>query len=112
MTRSTAPSLLFKVATTGLLLTCTLGAASAQTTGFIREKVLKNMALSCQDRQIDLLPAGTSEKTIEKYCECNAKYLADRLTNDEVLTLQSNTPPGPPEAVIKAANKSCAPMLK
>lgn len=89
-----------------------MGSVSAQTTGFVREKLLKNASLSCQEKQKDQLPKGTSDNVIQSYCDCNATYIADKLTNEEVFTLQSNTPPGPPESLVKAANQSCAKLLK
>jgi hypothetical protein len=48
---------------------------------------------------------------IEKYCACNATYLADNLTDEQVFKLPDNTPPGPPVSLLQAANKSCAAAL-
>jgi len=97
---------------TGLLFTCFLSVANAQTTGFIREKIITKVTARCQDRQHATKPAGATPQMIEKYCACNATYMADKLTEDQVFKLQDNTPPGPSVEMVQAANKSCAAELE
>ncbi|GEM_PF-1317552 len=89
-----------------------LSVANAQTTGFVREKVLKNVTAACQERQLETKPAGATPQVIQSYCLCNATYLADNLTDEQVFKFPDNTPPGPPEEILKAANKSCAAVMK
>jgi hypothetical protein len=95
-----------------LLLVGFLSAANAQTSDFIREKVLKNVTAVCQERQLEIKPAVATPQVIQSYCLCNATYLADNLTDDQVFKFPDNTPPGPPEEILNAANKSCAAILK
>jgi hypothetical protein len=89
-----------------------LSVANAQTTGFIREKVLKNVAAVCQERQLEAKPAGATPQMIENFCVCNATYLADNVTDEQVFKFPDNTPPGPPAELLQAAVKSCAAALK
>lgn len=89
-----------------------LSVANAQTSGFIREKLLKNVTAACQERQLEVKPAGATPQMIEKFCVCNATYLADNVTEDQVFKFPDNTPPGPPAELLQAANKSCAAALK
>lgn len=96
----------------GFLIAGFLSVANAQTTGFIREKLLKNVTAACQERQLEAKPAGATPQMIEKYCVCNATYLADNVTEDQVFKFPDNTPPGPPAELLQAANKSCAAALK
>lgn len=97
---------------TSFLLVGFLSVANAQTTGFIREKLLKNVTAACKERQLEVKPAGATPQMIEKYCTCNATYLADNVTEDQVFTFPDNKPPGPPAELLLAANKSCAAALK
>ncbi len=116
MTHPTLSHISFKTMTKGLLaaLICVgcFSVASAQTTGFVRGKVLKNVAEACQERQAAVKPEGATPEKIESYCTCNATYLADQLTDEQALTMRDNTPPGPPEAMLMAAKKSCIVNLK
>jgi hypothetical protein len=116
LTHPTLSPTFFNTMTKGLLaaLLCTgcLSVASAQTTGFVRGKVLKNVAEACQERQASVKPKGATPEKIESYCTCNATYLADHLTDEQALTMRDNTPPGPPEAMLMAAKKSCVVNLK
>lgn len=89
-----------------------LSVANAQTTGFIREKLLKNITAACQKHQLEVKPVGATPQMIEKYCVCNATYLADNVTEDQVFTFPDNTPPGPPAELLQAANKSCAAVME
>lgn len=85
--------------------------ACAQTSGFVREKILKNVSAACHERQLEAKPVGATPQMIEKYCACNATYLADNLTDEQVFKLPDNTPPGPSAELLQAANKSCAVAL-
>jgi hypothetical protein len=49
---------------------------------------------------------------ISSYCSCNATFLANQLTDEQALTMRDNTPPGPPQAMLTAATKSCAAKLQ
>jgi hypothetical protein len=96
----------------GLLFAGVLSTTSAQTSDFVREKILKNVTAACQERQLEVKPVGATPQMIEKFCICNATYLADNLTDEQVFKFQDNTPPGPPVAMLQVANKSCAAALK
>lgn len=96
----------------GLLCAGFLSVASAQTTGIVRDKVLKNVAEACQERQASVKPAGATPDMISSYCSCNATFLANQLTDEQALTMRDNTPPGPPQAMLTAATKSCAAKLQ
>lgn len=116
MTHLTISPISFNTMTKGLLaaLLCAgcFSVASAQTTGFVRGKIIKNVAEACQERQAAVKPEGATPEKIESYCTCNATYLADHLTDEQALTMRDNTPPGPPKAMLMAANKACVVNLK
>jgi hypothetical protein len=95
--------------TASFLASLLLGASvnvHAQTSGMVRDRLVGNATKTCIEKQRAERPATVTDASIDKFCECNATYLADKMSNDEVMAMRGTDKKIDP-ALIAAANKSC-----
>jgi len=91
-----------------LVLAITLLSTNAfsQTTGMVRSRLIEKVEASCTTKQRAERPASVSDAAIKSFCECNATYVADKMTNDDAMAMRGTDKTIDP-AIIAAANKSC-----
>ncbi len=90
----------------GLLALCLVATTSAQTTGMVRGRFIENADKSCFDKQRAERPKSVPDTAVKTFCTCNSRYLADHVTNDDVMAIRNSGKALDPK-LITTANQSC-----
>jgi hypothetical protein len=84
-----------------------VGPAHAQLAGQLRENFMQGAISSCFEKQRGSQEnRGHSDAVLKQYCRCNATYMAERMTNDQVMRIEAGQAQAP-ENLIQESTRFC-----